>query len=491
MKSSAFDLLGKPILAFAWLVAVAPAVALDPPPSPPALVNPLNSLTMPDGRKLIAAYFHTAPQGYSSAIWRYNADGTPDSSFNGDGFAAIPIWGYYEGAGPIVLQPDGKIVTGTDATDPSFYLDRSVTADTCHPAGCYYFPALVRLNADGSIDTSFNGNGRIAIAIGDINSDPRGVGDFGTLTNIALQPDGKIVIYEGKRPTARVNADGTLDTTFVGDGPPAREYFIADAQGLWYVPEEAGEAGWGIYFAQQGEVIFAIWFTYDHSGGAWWLSAALERAREGVYTGQLYETHGPALDVSFEPKAVSATMVGEITLAFTDRNHAKFDYTAKGFSGTKTITRQVFGPREGCSFGTLRDLARATNYQDLWYADPPESEAGWGLAITHQGDTIFALWLTYDFNSKPLWLSGTAVKGPDGGYAGTLRRTWHTPFNEPWDDYGFAESELGPFTLTFSDGDHARFHYELMLDSSTGPSSVNQTKAITRQVFREPGTTCR
>ena len=47
--------------------------------------------------------------------------------------------------------------------------------------------------------------------------------------------------------------------------------------------ERAGgsEAGWGINFAHQGDVIFATWFTYDASGNAWYMSmtAASERPR--------------------------------------------------------------------------------------------------------------------------------------------------------------------------------------------------------------------
>ena len=33
--------------------------------------------------------------------------------------------------------------------------------------------------------------------------------------------------------------------------------------GLWYNAPAESEAGWGINFAHQGDVIFATWFTYD------------------------------------------------------------------------------------------------------------------------------------------------------------------------------------------------------------------------------------
>jgi hypothetical protein len=34
-------------------------------------------------------------------------------------------------------------------------------------------------------------------------------------------------------------------------------------QGMWYAAPAESEAGWGIDFAHQDEVIFATWFTHD------------------------------------------------------------------------------------------------------------------------------------------------------------------------------------------------------------------------------------
>ena len=61
-----------------------------------------------------------------------------------------------------------------------------------------------------------------------------------------------------------------------------------------------------------------------------------------------------------------------------------------------------------CVWGAEADLAKATNFQDLWYAAPAESESGWGVNLTQQGSTIFATWFTYDASGNPLWLSATA-----------------------------------------------------------------------------------
>jgi len=85
---------------------------------------------------------------------------------------------------------------------------------------------------------------------------------------------------------------------------------------------------------------------------------------------------------------------------------------------TKTIVRQEFGPLPTCTFALQNDLTTAYNYQDMWWAAPAGSQAGWGIDLAHQGDVIFATWFTYDHDGSPLWLSFTAQKTATGTYAG-------------------------------------------------------------------------
>jgi len=87
--------------------------------------------------------------------------------------------------------------------------------------------------------------------------------------------------------------------------------------------------------------------------------------------------------------------------------------------------RSAFGPLPTCAWGGQPNLSLATNYQDLWYAAPAESEAGWGVNFTHQGDKIFATWFTYNLDGTPLWLSAEAVKTPTGVYSGPAPRQFH------------------------------------------------------------------
>jgi hypothetical protein len=114
---------------------------------------------------------------------------------------------------------------------------------------------------------------------------------------------------------------------------------------LWWNFPPGSESGWGINFTQQGDVIFATWFTYDGDGNPWWLAFVANRNGPGVFTGDVFVATGPAFDsIPWNSSQVVETTVGTVTLTFTDGNSATFAYTVNGISQTKTITRQVFAP---------------------------------------------------------------------------------------------------------------------------------------------------
>ena len=112
----------------------------------------------------------------------------------------------------VAIQPDGKIVVAGACKNPSFY-----------------YVCIVRLNKDGSLDTSFNSTGKLLTFIGPGNDN---------ILAIAIQPDGKIVVAGtcdsaasgGKRNfcLARYSSAGALDPTFVGpNGTGAGRFHIA------------------------------------------------------------------------------------------------------------------------------------------------------------------------------------------------------------------------------------------------------------------------
>ncbi len=153
----------------------------------------------PDGRAVAVGYSSNG-SNKDFAIARYLADGTLDTSFSGDGKLTVNMAGEDDFAEAVAIQPDGKIVVVGEAYNGSES----------------YNVALLRLNADGSFDNSFSGDGR---QFSEFGGDDRGFG-------VALQPDGKIVVGgmqgvpSGNNSflVARYNTDGTNDATFDGDG---------------------------------------------------------------------------------------------------------------------------------------------------------------------------------------------------------------------------------------------------------------------------------
>jgi hypothetical protein len=116
-------------------------------------------------------------------------------------------------------------------------------------------------------------------------------------------------------------------------------------QDLWWATPAGSESGWGLSLTQQGDTIFAAWFTFGRDGKPLWLVAAAARIGPDVYAGKLYTGTGPAFNSApFDSSKVIATEVGNVTLTFADGNNATFAYTVNGITQGRSITREVFAP---------------------------------------------------------------------------------------------------------------------------------------------------
>jgi hypothetical protein len=242
------------------------------------------------------------------------------------------------------------------------------------------------------------------------------------------------------------------------------------------------ESGWGLNLNHQGNILFGSLFTYDASRTPLWLvmpNGAMQS--DGLtFTGDLYRTTGPAFNANpFSPSAVNVTKVGAMTVSFIDVNGGTLKYTVNGVEVTKAIQRQVFGARAAACFPSTASRTSATNFQDLWWNT---AESGWGINVTHQGDTLFATLFTYDASGKTLWLVMSAgQKQADGSYLGDLFQTAGPAFNtEPF--AGVTAATVGTMRLAFSDGENGTLTYTY--------NGVTVTKAITRQLFSSPVPAC-
>jgi uncharacterized delta-60 repeat protein len=141
--------------------------------------------------KIVAA----GSSGHVFGLARYNSDATLDPTFGAGGEVTTSLGPKGSVALGVAIQADGKIVAAGSS-------------------GSRF--GLARYNTNGTLDTTFSGDGKLATRFKD-----------GSLANaVAIESDGRIVaagessllILNGTFALARYDTDGTLDTTFSGDG---------------------------------------------------------------------------------------------------------------------------------------------------------------------------------------------------------------------------------------------------------------------------------
>jgi uncharacterized delta-60 repeat protein len=211
--------------------------------------------------KIVAAGGAIVSGNFDFALAQYKADGSLDATFDGDGKVTTDFAGDSDGADAVAIQGDGRIVTAgrTDVSgtndfalarydadgslDATFSGDGKVTADfgdfdeglavaiqangrivaagRAFVSGTDDF-ALARYNADGSLDATFSGDGKVTTDF---------AGDFDRADAVAIQASGRIVAaglatVPGTEDfaLARYKTDGSLDATFSGDGKVTTDF---------------------------------------------------------------------------------------------------------------------------------------------------------------------------------------------------------------------------------------------------------------------------
>ena len=245
---------------------------------------------------------------------------------------------------------------------------------------------------------------------------------------------------------------------------------------LWWTSDQSG---WGINLAHQGDIIFALLYTYDTNGAPMWLVMSNgDKQTDGTFAGTLYRSAGPWYG-SPGWTGNTLTQVGTMQLGFSSANTANLTYTVNGVSVSKSIRRFAYAtPATTCSF-TTASRASSTNYQDLWW-NPAES--GWGISIVHQGNILFGLIYIYDSSGQGLWLSMSngAQTGPRT-FSGALYRSTGPAFNaSPWGPVQL--EQVGTMTLAFTDGENGTLTYTV--------NSLQVVKQIKRTVYSNPTPVC-
>lgn len=180
-----------------------------------------------DGKILIAGAAADPNYIFSSVVMRLHSNGVIDSSFGVNGFADIKVSNGDNFTYSMVELPNHQILIGGTALDTAFRNQ----------------PVVIRLNENGSIDSTFGVNGVAAASITEIDN---------RFNKIEIQPDGKIVAagHYGKPITsdgqtdfdillARYLPNGTPDSSFAFDGvltDKVSTNYLDDIFGLGVLP---------------------------------------------------------------------------------------------------------------------------------------------------------------------------------------------------------------------------------------------------------------
>jgi uncharacterized delta-60 repeat protein len=170
----------------------------------------------PDGKIVAAGCANCLSSSSNFAVARLNTNGSRDPTFDGEGLVTTDFSGNVDQARALALQADGKVVVAGSAItgQPVF--------------------GLARYHTDGSLDSTFDGDGKLTTQFGN--------GD--AAEGVAIQRDGKIVaaggvcascVAGGYFGLARYTPDGSLDSTFSGDGKVITDFGFAGDQKAYAV----------------------------------------------------------------------------------------------------------------------------------------------------------------------------------------------------------------------------------------------------------------
>ncbi|CAN5510595.1 hypothetical protein BH10ACI1_BH10ACI1_03810 [soil metagenome] len=154
----------------------------------------------PDGFIVAAGYTNTGGN-LDFALVRYKADGNLDMAFDGDGKVTTPIGSASDIAEGVAIQSTGKIVAGGFSSD-------GISNDF----------ALVRYNANGSLDTGFGAGGKVTTPFGTQNDIAFG---------LAIQPADNKIILAGATFTG--TSDDFAIARYLSDPSAGFLYVIKDS----------------------------------------------------------------------------------------------------------------------------------------------------------------------------------------------------------------------------------------------------------------------
>jgi uncharacterized delta-60 repeat protein len=227
-----------------------------------------------NGRVVLAGYGLSNTGSYRFVVARFRAGGAPDPSFSGDGiyatrFSQGDAFGY-----GMAIQPDGRIVVVGEVD----------------PASGVSNPAILRLDPDGTPDTTFGDRGRAVVKI------PDGHHGYDSPWRVVVRAHGKLAMAgwlerasggNYKTLVMRVRSNGTLDPTFSGDGWTAVD--VDGSDNYAYGMDTDG-----------GKLVLGV---HNSASDAAFVRLDADGARDSTFGGDGIVTH--ALSVAWEVRALT------------------------------------------------------------------------------------------------------------------------------------------------------------------------------------------
>ncbi len=319
-----------------------------------------------DGKIVVAGQSKVSLQASQDfTVARYNTDGTLDTTFDNDGVVTTPM-SSADDFRAIVIQPDGKIVAAGQALFATYDI------------------VVVRYHPDGSLDASFDTDGKVITPIGTSTEEASAV---------TLQRNGKIVVAGGTVAGAirhstvlRYNSNGSLDTTFDGDGIVvtstdanfvSNAFFAvaAQANGKIVAAGFAGGVGKAVRYKTNGAL--------DSIGSFRWGTTGIVTSTISFASAITMQPNGKVIIAGYQNFGSSNNQDNRFTL---ERYHgdraANFDYDRDGMADVS-----VYRPSEG-------------NWYVLGSAEGSVTSFHWGISsdeiasADYDGDlkTDFAVW---------------------------------------------------------------------------------------------------
>ncbi len=295
-----------------------------------------------DGDGKIVAAGYTSPVGpldifeapsTDFALARYNPNGSPDLDFDGDGKVTTKFGAHPDRAHSIAIQDDGKIVAAGSSDGDS---------------------ALARYNTDGSLDTTFSGDGKVT-------SDLNGSRYDDVVFGLAIQRDDKIVAVGGSGDdfaVTRYNIDGTLDWDFGMLGTVTTDF------GAW-----SGDGARSVAIDGDGKIVVA---GYSDQGGVAGYDFALARyTSHGSLDWKVTTDFGGLDDVA---RSVAVQADGKIVAAgYSTQGATGYDFALARYNSDGSLD-ETFGQdmdsdgtKDGLvltDFGALDDYAYSVAIDD-------------------------------------------------------------------------------------------------------------------------------